>query len=351
MRIAVDAMGGDHAPEEIVPGALAAAEEVAAEICLVGDQQQISTLLQQHRGATPSRTTTTETAGCVTVEHADGVVGMDESPRAALQRGRTSSVAHAVELVRDGAAEAAVSAGNSGAFMALATVRLRNIADISRPAIALRFPTLNGHMVFLDAGANADCKPENLLQFGMMGSCYAEVLGREKPSVGILNIGEEASKGNAVTRAAFSLLETAPLNFIGSVEGNTIFEGQVDVVVADGFVGNVVLKVMEGSFQMFRGLISAGVGSNAVSRLGALLMRPAFDHLRARCDWAAYGGALLLGVNGVCVVCHGRSDRVAVTNAILHAANAVDHDITGQLRKSVHALAQIEPPAEVLSDT
>ncbi|HCU36212.1 MAG TPA: phosphate acyltransferase PlsX [Armatimonadetes bacterium] len=347
MRIAVDAMGGDHAPEEIVPGALAAAEVVAADICLVGDESRLSELLSQSGRASRS----TDRPGEVSIHHADGVVEMDESPRAALQRGRSSSLASAVEMVRDGAAQAAVSAGNSGAFMALATMRLGNIAHIDRPAIALLLPTVAGLMVFLDAGANADCRPEHLLQFGMMGSCYAAVRGMPNPSVGILNIGEEASKGNAVTRAAYDLLQAAPLNFIGSVEGNSVFDGKVDVVVADGFVGNVLLKAMEGSFHMFRGLLKAGIAANWLSGVGAFLMKPAFAHLRQRCDWAAHGGALLLGVNGVCVVCHGRSNREAIKNAILQAATAVEQDITGRVRSSMLALAEPQPSAEVLSDT
>lgn len=347
MRIAVDAMGGDHAPEEIVPGALAAAEAVAAEVCLVGDENRLSELLARGRRAASAA----DSPGQVSIQHVDGVVEMDESPRAALQRGRSSSLATTVEMVRDGAAGAAVSAGNSGAFMALATMRLGSITHIDRPAIALLLPTIAGRMVFLDAGANADCRPEHLLQFGIMGSCYAAVRGVVNPSVGILNIGEEASKGNAVTRAAYDLLQAAPLNFVGSVEGNSVFDGAVDVVVADGFVGNVLLKAMEGSFHMFRGVLKAGIASNWLSGVGAWLMKPAFAHLRRRCDWAAHGGALLLGVNGVCVVCHGRSNREAIKNAILQAATAVEQDITGRVRNSVLALAEPQPSAEVLSDT
>lgn len=347
MRIAVDAMGGDHAPEEIVPGALAAADMIAAEICLVGDEQRLTELLAAGRGTADAA----GRPGRVVIVHCDGVVAMDESPRAALQRGRSSSLAHVVEMVRDGAAEAALSAGNSGAFMALATMRLGNISGIDRPAIALLLPTVGARMVFLDAGANADCKPEHLLQFGMMGSCYAAVRGVVNPSVGILNIGEEASKGNAVTRAAFALLQDAPLNFIGSVEGNSVFDGTTDVVVADGFVGNVLLKVMEGTFNMFRGVLKAGIASSRLCAVGATLMKPAFAHLRETCDWAAHGGALLLGVNGVCVVCHGRSNREAIKNAIVQAATAVEQDITGRVRNSMLALAKPQPSAEVLSDT
>ncbi len=345
MRIAVDAMGGDHAPQEIVPGALAAAQTIDTEICLVGDESRLNELLQRARDGTRN------TVGRVTIRHSEGVVGMSETPRAALQRGRTSSMAECIEMVKQGEAQAAVSAGNSGAFMALATTRLRNIADISRPAIAILIPTRTGRTVILDAGANADCKPEHLLQFATMGSCYAEhVLGLRRPRVAVLNIGEEVNKGNALVHATHPLLETAPVNFVGHIEGNAIHEGDVDVIVADGFVGNVVLKVFEGSVQFVVDTMRAGIAQSTFCRLGAWLMKPAFRYLRRRCDWAEYGGALLLGVNGVCVVGHGRSDRRAVCTAIQVAHDAVAHDIIEQMRRSVQQLSAVPRRAELLSD-
>jgi len=342
MRIAVDAMGGDYTPEEIVPAAVTAAQTLDAEICLVGDEAQLNGLL----GRGP------EGAGRVTVRHSDGVIGMEESPRAALQRGRSSSVADCIEMVKQGEAQAVVSAGNSGAFVALATTRLRNIADISRPAIAIFIPTKTGKAILLDAGANADCKPEYLLQFAAMGTCYAEhVFGLQQPRVAILNIGKEAGKGNSLVQATYPLLEEAPINFVGHIEGNGIFDGDVDVIVADGFVGNVVLKVLEGTIQAILDIFNAQILNSKLVRLGALLMKPAFRHLQAHYNWAEYGGALLLGVNGVCVVSHGRSDRQAIYRAIEVAAEAVEHDIIEQMRQSVRQLAELQTPGQVLSDS
>ncbi len=342
MRIAVDAMGGDYAPEEIVPAALMARERLDVEICLVGDEARLKELA----GYGP------EGSVGVTVRHCSGLIGMDESPRAALQRGRNSSVATCIEMVKQGEAQAVVSAGNSGAFVALATTRLRNIADISRPAIAVFIPTRIGKAILLDAGANADCRPEHLLQFATMGSCYAEhVLGLQEPRVAILNIGEEAGKGNVLVQTTYPLLAQAPINFVGHIEGNAIFDGDVDVVVADGFVGNVVLKVLEGTFQSMLDIFHSQIRHSKLVRLGALLMKPAFRHLQTRYNWAEYGGALLLGVNGVCVVSHGRSDRHAICKAIEVAAEAVEHDIIEQMRRSVRQLGEVQSPAQALSES
>ncbi len=339
MRIAVDAMGGDHAPEEIVPGALAAAKIIDAEICLVGDQQQIIDLLGGAYKGTGAGGVADVGPGRVTVRHSEGVVGMDESPRAALKRGRNSSVADCIEMVKSGEAGAAISAGNSGAVMALATMRLRNIADVDRAAIATMLPTKRGNIIMLDAGANADCRPENLVEFAIMGSCYARhAFGVSEPRVGILNIGEETKKGNALVQAAYSLLQSAPINFVGHIEGNHAFDGDIDVIVCDGFVGNVVLKVLEGSVGLVSHILKDGIRTSWLSKIGALLMKPAFNHLRRRCDWAEYGGALLLGINGVCIVSHGRSDRRAVSKAIQVAANAVKHDVIGEM---THSLKQL----------
>lgn len=353
MRIAVDAMGGDHAPEQIVLGALAAARTVDAEICLVGDEAQLQALLSDGIEAASGGPTAPAGPGRVTVVHEPGVIGMDESPRAALQRGRCSSMAASVELVRDGEAQGAVSVGNSGAFMALATTRLRNIANISRPAIAITVPTSSGKAILLDAGANADCKPEHLAQFATMGIAYAEhLLGLKEPRVATLNIGEEQCKGNALTQATYGLLSTAPINFVGHVEANAMFDGHVDVIVADGFVGNIVLKTIEASIQFFSDGIKTGVARGSVlPRLGAWLMRPVFRSLAVQYDWAEYGGALLLGVNGVCVIGHGRSDWRAVRNAIQVAAEAVEHDIVEQVRQSVQLLSGLPAPAEVMPDS
>ena len=341
MRIAVDAMGGDYAPQEIVPGTLAAARALDAEIVLVGDEGQLNELLADAVGAA-LKVGEADTAAIsrVTIRHSDGVVAMDESARDALKRGRSSSVADCVEMVRCGEAQAVVSAGNSGAFMALAHTRLRTIPQISRPAIAAALPTVSGKVLLLDAGANADCKPEHLVEFAMMGSCYAEhVLELDSPRVATLNIGAEAKKGNVLTQKAHSLLQSVPINYVGHIEGNRILAGDVDVVVADGFSGNVVLKVMEGAIRLVMDTMKAGIAESTRGQVGALLMKPVFAKMRRRCNWAEYGGAVLLGIQGVCVVGHGRSDRIAICNGIQVAADAAQHDMVEQLRRSVQELS------------
>jgi len=337
MVIAIDAMGGDFAPREIVSGAIAAAQTLEAQICLVGDEAQINPLLDEIQSTYPTIRTP---AGRVIVRHSEGIVGMDESPLSVLQRGRKSSIAECVAMIREGEAQAAVSAGNSGAFMALATMRLKCIADLSRPAIAIFLPTNKGKAILLDAGANADCKPEHLLQFAMMGSCYAEhVLEIQSPNIALLNIGEENCKGNILTQAAYPLLEAAPIHFIGNVEGNAILDGHVDVIVADGFAGNIVLKVLEGAVQYLLDGVKRGIDNSLMAKVGALLMRPSFAPLLAQWNWVECGGGLLLGVNGVCVVSHGRSDKKAICKAIEVAANAVDHNIIEQMRHSFRQLS------------
>jgi phosphate acyltransferase len=341
MRIAVDAMGGDYAPQEIVAGTLDAARAIDAEMVLVGDEGEINECLAKVVGAA-LRVGDADAADIsrVTVQHSDGLIDMDESPRDVLRRGRSSSLADCVEMVKCGEAEGAVSAGNSGAMMALGHTRLGTIPQISRPAIAVVLPTTCGKAILLDAGANADCKPEHLVEFALMGSCYAEhVVGVDSPRVATLNIGSEAKKGNVLTKAAHSLLETAPINYVGHVEGNSILTGEVDVIVADGFAGNVVLKVVEGAIRFMMDTMKTGIAESTRAQLGALLMKPVFAKMRRRCNWAEYGGAVLLGIEGVCVVGHGRSDRKAVRNAIQVAAEAAEHDIVEHLRRSVQQLS------------
>lgn len=334
MVIAVDAMGGDSAPREVVAGAVSASRAIDDEICLVGDSSQIDALLCElaspHIGP-----------GRITVRHADGVVPMDGSPRAALQKDHHSSMADSVEMVCEGEADAVVSAGNSGAFMALATMRLKRLPDISRPAIAVPLPTANGVTILLDGGANADCKPRHLLEFAMMGSSYAEyVLERDTPQIGLVNIGEEPTKGNTLTQEAYGLLARAPLNFIGNVETNSLANGVADVAVCDGFVGNIVLKTYEGVAKFLLGEIKEGCRQGLRTRIGAFFMKPLFRTLKAKCHYAEYGGALLLGVNGVCVVGHGRSDARAMCRAIQVAADALEHDILQHMKDSIKQIGQ-----------
>lgn len=310
LLIALDAMGGDNAPAETVHGAVAAVE-AGTSVALVGNPAEIEQFL-------PSR----KLDGLLLVPAAS-VVEMDESPAHALRHKQDSSMALAVRMVAQGEAAAAVSAGNSGAFMAFAMTNLDRIPGIDRPAIATTLPTPVGPRIALDVGANVDCKPEHLLQFAVLGSVYAEhVLGIPAPKVGLLNIGEEKAKGNDLTHAAYALLERAPINFIGFVEGNHIFDGRADVVVCDGFVGNVLLKASEGVAHLLMSELKSAISSSFLARIGMAFLYPALRRMRHRYDYATYGGALLLGVGGIAVVCHGRSNAKAIANAIKVAEQA-----------------------------
>ncbi|HTW85000.1 MAG TPA: phosphate acyltransferase PlsX [Candidatus Sulfotelmatobacter sp.] len=317
--IAVDAMGGDNAPAEIVAGALLARRDGLARIALVGDRERIVPLLG---GETD-----------VEVVHAAGEIAMDAPPATAARASAGTSLGEAVELVRSGHASAAVSAGNSGAFLAVALIRLRTIPGIARPAIGAVLPGRRGPVVLCDAGANVDCKPEWLAQFGVMGAAYARAaLGVAEPRVGIVSVGEEPGKGNAQTIEAAALLERAPVNFVGNVEGKDVLINIADVVVADGFVGNVILKTAEGSGTYFREVLRESYESaSLLGRLGGLLSRGVFDAMRKRLDYSTYGGAPLLGLRGNCVVAHGRSDRIAIRNAIRQAAAVSAADLVGSI--------------------
>ncbi len=323
MRIAVDAMGGDHAPEEIVAGALLASEKIDARITLVGDPDAIAAVLADGEGDN----------GQIDIEPASDVIAMDESPRSTLRGRDDTSMARAVHLVRSEEAEAVVSAGNSGAFMALSAMRLGMIPGVRRPAIAVVMPSEDGYRVLLDAGANADCKPGHLVDFGFMGSVYAEyALGVASPRVGLLSIGEEKGKGNELTKAAHDLLEAADLNFCGNVEGGDVFGSTCDVIVCDGFVGNVVLKVTEGVAKLLFERVKQALAGSPELESVAPELRQVLGKVAHQFDAGEYGGALLLGVNGVSVVGHGCSDANAACNAICFAHRAVG----GQLVEHLH---------------
>lgn len=324
-RIAVDAMGGDHAPAEIVAGALLAAEEFGADVVLVGDEAHVRPLL---RGNGADR---------IRVIHAPEAVAMDLSPSIALRSCERTSLGVAVGLVKQGEADAVVSAGNSGAFLAIALIKLRTIEGISRPAIATVWPALNGPTVLLDSGANVDCKPEWLEQFAIMGSAYSKgVLNVAHPRVGILSVGEERSKGNQLVLEAARLLERAPVRFIGNVEGGDLFHNVADVIVADGFVGNVVLKTGEGMFaDLARVMRDTLLGGNLLTKLGTAMLAPALKRLRKRFDYETYGGAPLLGLRGNCIVTHGRSSRNAIKHAINAAIQEVNNDVVGKISELI----------------
>jgi glycerol-3-phosphate acyltransferase PlsX len=313
MLIALDAMGGDDAPTETVKGALLAVRETDVEVALVGLPDVLEAELARHGPPHPS----------VRVVPASEVVGMHEPPAQAVRQKRHSSINEAVRLVKEGEASAVVSAGNTGAVVASALLLLGRLGGIERPALSAYFPTGKYGVLALDVGANADCKPSYLVQFAHMGSVYMQhVYGAKRPRVGLLSIGEEEGKGNALTREVYERLRRSPLNFVGNVEGKEIMNGEVEVVVSDGFTGNVAMKMCEGMAEfVFRELRQA-VKGRLRYRLGALLMLDALRGMRRRLDYAEYGGVPLLGVSGVVIICHGRSHAQAIKNAIRTAKEA-----------------------------
>ncbi|HVS45140.1 MAG TPA: phosphate acyltransferase PlsX [Verrucomicrobiae bacterium] len=333
-RIAVDAMGGDFAPDEIVAGALLAAKEYDLEIVLVGDQACVKPLL-----VGPG-------ADSVRLVHAPEAVPMDQHASQALRQADRTSLGIAVSMVKIGEADAVVSAGNSGAFLAIALIKLRTIEGIARPAIATVWPALNGPTVVLDSGANVDCRPEWLEQFGIMGSAYATtVLHIENPRVATLSIGEERSKGNALSLEAGKLLDQAPVNFVGNIEGRHMFRNVADVIVADGFVGNVVLKSTEGMIADLGTVIrDTLVTGNLLTKIGAALMAPALRKMRAKFDYETYGGAPLLGLCGNCIVTHGRASRIAIKHSIAAAAEEVRNDVVGKITELMAARVPTAEP-------
>ena len=321
MRISIDAMGGDFAPQEIVAGTLQAAEKISGleKLILVGDEVAIKAELKKHKGPVPS---------CIEIVHASEVVDMGESPATAIRRKKDSSIARAVELVKDGKADAIFSAGNTGAAVAAATLKLRTLQGVNRPAIATVMPTSKDPFVLLDAGANPDSTPEMLLQYAVMGSIYSrEILGVSNPSIGLLSIGEEEGKGNEHTKKTFSLLSQAKLNFIGNVESRDLFGAKVNVAVCDGFVGNVVLKTSEAVAKMISSWLKRMFRANLLRKLGAILAMGVFKEIKAHADPSSYGGAPLLGANGVVIIGHGSSNAFATFNGIRVASEAVDHHV------------------------
>jgi glycerol-3-phosphate acyltransferase PlsX len=328
VKIAVDAMGGDFAPGEIIKGALQAAAEYGIEVILVGDEAKINAELAGNYSS-----------GMVSVVHASEVISMGEHPAVAVRRKKNSSIVRATRLVKEGEADAVVSAGSTGAAMASALLNMGRIKGIDRPAIAGVLPNEKGYTVLLDVGANVDCKPQHLLQFGIMGCQYAKkILGNASPRVGLLSNGEEDTKGNETTLAAFPLLKGAGINFIGNVEGRDIFEGTADVVVCDGFAGNVVLKAGEGMARMLLKMMKEEIAKSLLAKMGTLMAGPALKCLHKRLDYAEYGGAPLLGVNGVSVICHGSSRDKALKNAIRVARESVDNRLVEAISLNIESI-------------
>lgn len=325
MKIAVDAMGGDFAPGEIVKGALQAVKEFNQAVILVGDEAQIRTEM----GDVPS-------GKLISIVHAPEVIQMNEQPAVSVRRKKNSSIVMATRLVKEGEAGALVSAGSTGAAMAAALLGLGRIKGIDRPAIAGILPNLKGFTVLLDIGANTDCKPHNLLHFGIMGYLYAKnILGIEEPRVGLLSNGEEKTKGNETTLAAFPVLADAGINFIGNVEGRDIFGGSVDVVVCDGFVGNIVLKAGEGLAMALYKMMKEEITKSWPAKIGALMAEPALKKFQRRVDYAEYGGAPLLGVDGISIICHGSSSARALKNGIKVARQSVEKGLVKSIQDSI----------------
>lgn len=332
MRIAVDAMGGDHAPGEITRGAVEAARALqhVSRIFLVGDRQAVDAELAAC-GNVPDK---------VEVRHASEAIGMDEAPAQAVRRKKDSSIGRAVDMVKDGEADAVVSAGNTGAVVVAATLKLRTLSGVGRPAIASVMPTRRDPCVLVDAGANPDCTPSLLAQFAVMGRAYSQVvLNKPDPVVGLLSIGGEAGKGNETTKEAFKLLSNATMNFRGNVEGHDLFEGQTDVVVCDGFVGNVVLKTSESAALAIGHWMKEEFKRNPRRLLGALLLKGALRVMRNRLDPEMYGGAPLLGVRGICIITHGASSGRAIYHAIRVAGESVHNNLNDLI---VEEIAKLE---------
>ena len=314
-RIAVDAMGGDRGPEEVVAGALEARSDSVTPV-LVGPAGL-------------------DTQGLELIEASD-VIGMDEKPTEAVRAKPGSSLVVACRAVREGKADAVVSAGNTGAMLAACLLEIRRLPGVRRPAIAVTIPSRDGASVLLDAGANADARPEDLLQFAHMGAVFAEeILDVRNPEIRLLSIGEEPEKGNQLTLEAHELLAASDLNFAGNTEGRDLLRGDADVVVTDGFTGNVALKLLEGTIRNLLDAFREEITATTRGKLGGLLIRPAARRLRTRLDPDTYGGAYLLGLRGLAVIAHGNSSRRAIANAVRLAARGVDHDVVGRLAQRV----------------
>jgi glycerol-3-phosphate acyltransferase PlsX len=313
MRVALDAMGGDYAPSVNVEGAVETINERDdIEVILVGNETLIRKELQ-HKKFRHDR---------ITIEHATEVVEMQESPSAAVRKKKNSSIRVGIELVKSGKAGAFVSAGHSGVIMATSLLLLGKSPGVLRPAIATLMPTLRDTFIMLDVGATVDCKPENLLQFALMGNTYGRlVLGRTSPRIALLSIGEEDTKGNELTKEAFKIIKNTDLNFIGNIEGKDVFAGKADVVVCDGFIGNIALKISEGLAETILKMLKREITSGSTGRIGYLMMKPAIRNFKKKTDYDEYGGAPLLGINGACIISHGRSTAKAIKNALRVAAD------------------------------
>lgn len=335
MHIALDAMGGDHGSEDLIAGALLAVKQAGLRVSLVGDES----LLQRHLD---DFAPDPKIADLIRIVHSSEVIGMNDHPVDAIRKKKDASVLVAFDLVKRGEADAAVSAGNSGATMAAGIRKLGRLGGIARPGIASIFPTLKKPVVLMDIGANVDCRAQHLFQFAVMASAFSRVNDVKNPRVGLLTIGEETGKGNSLIKETYPLLAQSSLNFIGNVEGRDVFQGEVDVIVCDGFVGNVCLKVSEGLAEAAMQMLRDEIIKSIPAKIGYLLARNAFKSFKKRVDYAEYGGAPLLGINGVGIICHGKSTDQAIKNAVLEAAKMVKRNINQGILEGLAASKNVE---------
>ncbi len=327
VKIVIDAMGGDNAPAVEVEGALQAIGEYDCEIILVGDQTRINEMLNKH-GGKPDR---------ITVKHASETIDMNEPAALSVRRKRNSSIVVGLELLKHNEADAFVSAGNTGAVVCAATLSLRLLPGIERPGIAVIIPTLVGTTMILDVGANITPKPLHLLQYGIMADAYSKyILHKDNPSVGLLNVGEEETKGTDFIKEAHTLLSESKLNFKGNIEGRDIYAGETDVVLCDGFVGNVILKVSESVVDTIVKLLKKEIKSSIIATLGAALSSSAFNELKKKLDYSEYGGAPLLGIDGRVIISHGSSNPKAIKNAVRAATLFIKQEV------NKHILEELE---------
>ena len=334
MKIAVDAMGGDYAPEEVVLGAIEAVKAYKYDVVLVGDEKKIRKVMAEHGSEESER---------LTIVHAAEVIEMDEHPAQAIRKKKDASIVVATRLVKEGVCDAVVAPGSTGAAVTAALLGSGRIKGIERPCIATPIPSKKGVSVLLDSGANSDSKPKHLVQAAIMGTHYAKyIFNIESPKIGLLNIGAEASKGNELSQTTYPMLEaTKTISFYGNIEGRDITEGIVDVVVCDGFVGNVILKFGEGIALFIMQLVKDSIRKGGIlAKLGAMAVMPAFKHLKKRLDFTEYGGAPLLGVDGSFIICHGSSKAKTIRHAVRVAGELVEEDVVGHIRSSIEEEGQ-----------
>jgi len=331
--VALDAMGGDHAPRVEVEGAILAARELGVRVLLVGIEADVREELDRHK----------HRALPIEIVHAPEVIAMSDSPSQAFRRKKDSSVHVAARLVRDGQADALVSAGNTGAVMTVARFVIGTLPSVDRPALAAAFPNMKEKVsVILDVGANVDSKPEHIEQFAVMGEIYFRAIwGVRRPRVALLSIGEEEAKGNELTREAANRLKHGSLNFVGNVEGRDVFRGNVDVVVCDGFIGNIALKLSEGLVEHIGAMLKKAIKSSLTSQIGYALSKRAFDDFRKRTDYSETGGAPLLGVRGITVIGHGRSNQNAIKNAIRVANDLCRSRVNEKIEQELSAVSAV----------